>query len=448
MTSSPAGRPIWVLKVAGSLLLALVLAASWMVFSMLAGKAGLGQAVSAASSGQAALAQAVTRSGVSGDGSKIQVLFATPEWYERTGQMEMAAEVDPEKYMVFIVTETDHNALAPAPVPALMADGRHLMVPVKDRLLSDSDHHRTRLLRYPRTSPNGESYIPEGTRSLEMHWPGMGMQHNADHTVGNPLRWSLPVALPSEKVTQGPVTPMSFLLLTSGLFAALSPCLIQLTLYYLSTLAGTTSTPGADRRKILPVALMFTAGISAAYTLGGVMAGYIGRAVQVTDVLGKYGKWIAIGSGSFIVVMGIYAVLQSEAPIVCRMHLPGQSLMKRWQTGRFAPFLMGFLMSMGCLQCFGGALFASLLVYVGSLSSPGLGGLMLFLFSLGVALPFLAAALAWKRISEWLSQAQRWVQTISLVSGVLMMTFGILMVIDKFHWVSGVLIRWLPFLQS
>lgn len=449
MISTPAVRPIPVWKVAVAALAALVLAASWMIFSLMGGRAGLGQALTNQQAGQASLSQAVSRTGMTAFGTKVQVLFAVPEWYERTGQTEVAAEVDPAKYLVFIVTEENHDALKPAPIPDLMVDGRRVAAPSKDRLLSASDHHRTRMIRYVRTAPDGLAYIPTGAKRIELAWPEMQQTHKADHTLGNPLTWSWPLALPSEQVTAGPLTLGTFLVLTAGLFAALSPCLIQLTLYYLSTLAGTTATSGrGERKRILSVALMFTAGISAAYTLGGVLAGYIGRAIQVGNVLGTYGRYVAIGAGLFIVLMGLRSVVQSEAPLVCKMNLPGQQRLTRWKTGPFAPFLMGFLMSLGCLQCFGGALFASLLVYVGSLSSPGLGALMLFLFSLGVALPFLGAAVAWERIRGWLDGMDRWMQNVSLVSGVLMMAFGVLMVVDKFHWVSGLVLRWLPFLQG
>ena len=440
-------RPLGGLRIAAAAFAAVVLAASWMVFSLVAGKAGLGKALTAQSSGEAAVAQAVTRTGITKQGSKVQVLFGVPEYYERTGQKEIAAEVDPQKYLVFIVAETDHDALAPAPLPTLMADGKPLSVPVKERLLSASDHHRTRQFRFSRLDANGQPYIPAGTHWLEMSWPDIAPVHRADHSLGQALYWDWPVTLPAETAGSG-LSVWAFLVLTAGLFAALSPCLIQLTLYYLSALAGTTADGRSDRRKILSVAGLFVAGISSAYVLGGVLAGYLGRTIQVSNVLGEYGRWVAVGAGVMIVGMGFRSVLTANEPLVCRMPLPFIGRLARWKMGPAVPFLMGFLISLGCLQCFGGAIFASLLLYVGSLGSPGLGGLMLFLFSLGVAVPFLAAALAWERVAARLASLERTMQAISLVSGILMMSFGVLMILDRFHWVSGVVINWLPFLRT
>jgi cytochrome c biogenesis protein CcdA len=438
--------PGWRAAAAG--LAAVLLAASWMLLSLLAGKAGLGKALTAQSAGEATVAQAVTRTGITSQGTKVQVLFGIPEYYERTGQQESAAEVNPEKYLVFIVMENDHDPLAPAPIPQLVVDGKPLSVPAKELLLSASDHHRTRLLRFVKADAAGNPYVPVKARKLELAWPGMQQVHQADHTLGSALAWDLPVALPRDSAGVG-VTPWAFLLLTAGLFAALSPCLVQLTLYYLSALAGTTAPDGTvDRRRILMVASLFVVGIAAAYVLGGVLAGYLGRTVQVSNVLGSYGRYLAIGSGLVIIWMGFRAVLSSQAPMVCKMPMPFLGRLANWKIGPLAPFLMGFLMALGCLQCFGGAIFASLLLYVGSLGSPGLGALMLLLFSFGLAVPFLAAAFAWERVAQKLEGLQKWMQAISLASGVLMMTFGVLMVADKFHVISSVVLNWLPFLRT
>jgi cytochrome c-type biogenesis protein len=439
-------------KGAAAALAAVLLAASWMVLSMLAGKAGLGKALTAQSGEQASVAQALTRSGVSADAAKVQVLFATPEYYVRTGQQNAATEVDPDKWLVFIATENGHNALAPAPIPKLLVDGRPVNIPAKERILSTSEHHRTRLLRYPREDSSGKAYIPSSAKRIELSWPGMEAEHDmATHTLKSPLLWDWPVKLPSAVAGAAGLSPFAFLLLTAGLFAALSPCLIQLTLYYLSALAGAgaTGTGGpADRRRIMMVASMFVLGVTVAYVMGGVLAGYLGRSIAAGSVLGTYGKWIGIASGGVIVWLGLWSVLTSNESAACKMPVPLVGRLAKAKMGPASPFLMGFLMSLGCLQCFGGAIFTSLLLYVGSLGSPGLGALMLFLFSLGVAVPFLGAALAWEKVSARLMGLHKVMPTISVVSGVVMMAFGVLMVVDKFHWVSAVVIRWLPFLQA
>lgn len=194
-------------------------------------------------------------------------------------------------------------------------------------------------------------------------------------------------------------------------------------------------------------AVYFVVGISAAYVLGGLLAGYMGRTLQVSNVLGEYGRYMAVGAGGVIVWMGFRTVLTANQQLVCRMPFPFMAKLAQWKSGPLSPFLMGFLMSLGCLQCFGGAIFASLLLYVGSLGSPGLGALMLFLFSLGIAIPFLGAAFAWERVARWLEDLSGVVRAIAFGSGVAMMAFGVLMITDRFHWVSAVVLEYLPFLS-
>lgn len=442
------GRSPWA-RIALLSLLAAALAAGWLVFALFAGKAGLQKAVTAQGSRAATTAQAVSRTGVTGMGTKVQVLYGTPDYYDITGQPEARDQVQALIYHVFVVTEENHSRVAPEPIPTLLADGRPVNVPVKSRLLTVSDHHRTRLLRFPRYAPDGTAYVPAGARRLELQWPDMRPVHRADHTQANPLRWDLPIVYPAAQAAGG-VSPVLFLALTAGLFAALSPCLIQLTLYYLSTLAGVSVAAGQTGNQRWPVvrtALWFSGGVVAAYTLGGFLAGLVGNMLQASDVLGRWGQPIAVGSGAVLILMGIYTGAAGRAPGLCRLPLPALTRFARGG-GNVRTAAMGFLISLGCLQCFGGAVFASLLLYVGSLGSPILGALMLFLFSLGVAVPFVGAALAWSRVTPYLERIERITPYLSLGASAIMILFGVLMVLDRFHYVSGAVLQWLPFLQS
>ncbi len=429
-------------------LLAVLLAGGWLLLAFVAGKAGLQKAVTAQGAQAATVSQAVTRTGVTNFGTKVQILYATPEYYEITGQAAAAEELHADDYLVFMVTEENHNRDVPDPFPSLVVDGQIINLPVKTRSLSSSDHHRTRILRYPLRAADGTPYLSQSARLLELKWPDMRPGHRIDHMEGNPLRWDLPLVFPSAQPV-GTISPVLFLALTAGLFAALSPCLIQLTLYYLSTLAGVSLAEGqtGSRWPVLRTSMWFSAGVVVAYTLGGFLAGLVGNMLQASDVLGRWGQPIAITSGVILVIMGIYTGAAARAPMLCKLPLPALTRFAR-KGGGLSTAAMGFLISLGCLQCFGGAIFASLLLYVGSLGSPILGALMLFIFSLGVAVPFIAAALAWSRVTPYLERIEKVTPYLGLASSALMILFGVLMVLDRFHYVSSVVLRWMPFLQS
>lgn len=422
-------------------LLALALAGGWLLFALIAGKGGLQQAVSAGSSREAAAAQAVVRSGLTPVNTTVQVTFATPEYYELTGQQEIGRRYGTDRYLVFVVSEVHHSRVLDVHVPELSLDGRSLGLPDDVRVLNESEHHRTRVLRWEHT-------MPDSGATLAMTWPDLRPAA---------LAWHLPLDLGSG-AAGGPVSPIVFLALTAGLFAALSPCLIQLTLYYVSALASSgaalatagaaaapTGAPAVSRR-VLAMALWFVAGVVVAYTLGGALAGLAGQYLQENGALGGYTRPLSILAGAVIVALGIYTGAAARAPMLCRLPLPRLTQFAR-RGGGPGTLAMGFFVALGCLQCFGGAIFASLLLYVGSLGSPAMGALMLFVFSLGVAVPFLAAALAWSRVMPYVHRLHRATPYIALASSAMMILFGALMIADKFHWVSGVLLDLMPFLQ-
>jgi cytochrome c-type biogenesis protein len=99
--------------------------------------------------------------------------------------------------------------------------------------------------------------------------------------------------------------------------------------------------------------------------------------------------------------------------------------------------LIGLTFAVGCSTCFGGALIATLLLYVGTLGSAWQGALILFFFSLGVGIPFMAAAALLTRVMPVMQRFHKVMPAIGLVSSVIVMAFGVLLVTDQFHVVSG-----------
>ena len=80
--------------------------------------------------------------------------------------------------------------------------------------------------------------------------------------------------------------------------------------------------------------------------------------------------------------------------------------------------------SFGCLVCVGGTLLAVLLLYAGATSSPVSGGLTLFLFAVGMSLPFLLAAMAFDKVLPRFMGARRLVQYSTPVAGAVMLVLG------------------------
>jgi cytochrome c-type biogenesis protein len=408
-------------------LVSAALSLAWLAVAGLVGKPGVSSAVSASTNRGAAVSEAVIRridstpSGTSG-----QVTYVTPEYLSLTGG-------DPNQVAgatMFVFYEENHYRGLPETdqvvPPVLRVDGQTIVAPVEFKPLTDSGHHRTWTIRFPET---------KARHSLELMLPG---------TPGAAtVEWDLPINYP--QTGSNAVSIATFLTLAAGMVAALSPCLLQLTLYYLSTLAGVSLTRPTTRQ-IMTTAAWFVAGMTVAYTTGGALAGLAGQRLQDFGALGSWGRGIAITAGIGIVGMGIWTGASAGAPMLCKLPIPALTKMSR-RAGALGAMAMGFVFSLGCLSCFGGAIFASVILYAGSLGSPLQGALLLGLFSLGIGVPFLAAAAAWSRIGPLLDKLQRYTPVIALGTSVVMVSFGFLMIADKFHWLSSLLIRWLPFLN-
>jgi len=142
---------------------------------------------------------------------------------------------------------------------------------------------------------------------------------------------------------------------------------------------------------------------------------------------------LSIAAGLGILLVGIWMAAQTSAPVVCRLPMlrtPGTG--NRWLEAVKMMFL-GSAFAVGCSTCFGGALFISLMIYVGTVGSASLGAAALLLFSLGMAIPYLLAAAFLSRALPLLGSFQKVGNGLAVASSVVLIFFGVLLIADKFH---------------
>ena len=108
---------------------------------------------------------------------------------------------------------------------------------------------------------------------------------------------------------------------------------------------------------------------------------------------------------------------------------------------RLKVMFLGSAFAVGCSTCFGRALFISLMIYVGSVGSASVGALALFLFSLGMAVPYLLAAVFLSRALPLLGSLHKVAAGVGLVCSVALIFFGVILVTDSFHIPSDWLYR-------
>jgi cytochrome c-type biogenesis protein len=131
----------------------------------------------------------------------------------------------------------------------------------------------------------------------------------------------------------------------------------------------------------------------------------------------------------------------SGAPGLCRLpRLATLGAGNKW-LDRFKMMFLGSAFAIGCSTCFGGALFISLMIYVGSTGSASVGALALFLFSMGMAIPYLLAAVFLSRALPLLGSFHRVAGGVGAVCSVVLVFFGVILITDNFHIPTDFLYR-------
>src|SRR5436190_796494 len=375
------------------------------------------------------------------DAASISGIYATPEYYTMTEQTREAAKYLPEQFAVFYVFEDIHLGELPLAPPAVSfhVDNEDPVSPVDSTVVRDSYHHRVSVVRFPTRDVEGKPLISQNASFFELatHQP-------ADHSQ-QVMRWELPIRYPQDLREADLSLPTLFALL-AGLLAVLSPCLLQLTVYYTFALTGISmerglANPAGARAQVIRTALYFIAGFTVVFTATGSLAGLAGQKLESSGIMEHWNRPLSIAAGVGILLLGIGVAVRSDTSGLCRLPLFGVGRThSRWLDPLKVMF-MGSAFAVGCSTCFGGALFMSLMIYVGTVGSAWLGALALFLFSVGIAIPYLVAAFFLSQALPLLGSLQRVASALGLVCSVVLIFFGVILMTDNFHIPSNVLIR-------
>jgi len=376
-----------------------------------------------------------------GEGSlELEVLYA-PQWYYTwSGRTPPATDGSP--MLSFFLFETTHIEDVTTELPDLAvttASGAY--VPIEANIISDSPHHRSSQVLIPASTAGGELILAEGeTLTLNGRWDN---GTDVDFAWEQPIPFGLGVLNTSDTTENFTMPALSFgaiAAIFSGMLAALTPCLLMLAAYYTAVLSSTAAASvdqSVAERRLLITGLFFVGGFTAVYTAGGVVAGYIGESVSRFDNVGGYARPVSIVAGVAVVIMGIRMASQARVPVVCK--LPGFN--RPAGTGWVGSAVMGSTFAVGCLSCFSATVLTALLLYAGATGSPIAGGLVMLMFSAGVGVMFLLAAVLVARaapLAKWLAKAQ---PVIGAVSAVIMIALGVLMITYKFHILTGYLLE-------
>lgn len=222
---------------------------------------------------------------------------------------------------------------------------------------------------------------------------------------------------------------------TAGLLSFLSPCVLPLIPSYVSFITGLSiDDVQRSRRVTLAHSLLFIAGFTIVFLALGATATVLGQ------LLVRYRDWVGRIGGVLVIVLGLYLLGVFNIGVFARekrIHIANKPL------GYFGTLLVGMAFAAGWTPCIGPIL-GGVLTYTATSADLNRGLVLLFAYSLGLAVPFLLAALMIDRFMELFQRYRGALVWISRASGVLLIAVGILMITGSMTVLSAWLQRWTP----
>ena len=210
---------------------------------------------------------------------------------------------------------------------------------------------------------------------------------------------------------------------SAGLLSFVSPCVLPLIPSYLTFVTGVGFDElGSSRRAALVHASLFVLGFTLIFVALGASATVLGR------LLITYRVWITRLGGALVVLFGLYllgVVRVSAFDRERRVHLANKPV------GYLGTVFVGVAFGAGWTPCLGPIL-GAILTYTAATADLARGLPLLLAYSLGLAIPFLVAAVAVERFLETVTRFRPHLARVSQVSGALLVVVGVMMMLDVF----------------
>lgn len=220
----------------------------------------------------------------------------------------------------------------------------------------------------------------------------------------------------------------------AGLLSFVSPCVLALVPVYLAFLGETATAADAStatltwRGPVFSQALLFVAGFALLFIVLGTSIGLFGSVLFRIDGARQVAGLAVIGLG--LLTTGIFG------PVLDRFMRVGVRT-DRLPAARSARALaLGALVAIGWTPCIGPVL-GTILTMGASSQDAWVAALLLVAYSAGLAVPFLAAAVALPRMRPLLDALRRHHRSVQVVSGLFIMGVGVLILTNAFARMAG-----------
>ena len=223
----------------------------------------------------------------------------------------------------------------------------------------------------------------------------------------------------------------------AGLFSFLSPCVLPLVPGYVSFMSGLSleelsreETSGTAMRHAGWESIFFVLGFAVVFTALGATASAAGKfLVAHLPVVTKI-------AGAIIVVFGVHMTGLITIPVLYK-HVRADAA--GFKPGYAGSFLMGLAFACGWTPCIGPIL-SGILALAATRDTVGAGMRLLFVYSLGLGVPFILTGFAVGGFLRFFGRFKKHIRTGEILAGALLIAVGALIFTDRLTW----LIRFMP----
>ncbi|AVQ16811.1 cytochrome c biogenesis CcdA family protein [Fusobacterium gonidiaformans] len=201
----------------------------------------------------------------------------------------------------------------------------------------------------------------------------------------------------------------------AGLLSFFSPCIFPLLPVYLGMLSS------GGKRSLLKT-IVFVIGLSSSFVLLGFGAGSVGALLTSST--------FRIISAIIVILFGFIQMDVIKASFLERTKLV--ELKQKEEDSVLGAFILGFTFSLGWTPCVGPILTSILFLSSGG-GSPVYGALMMFIYVLGLATPFLIFSFFSKQLGSKMGSFRKYLVPLKKIGGVLIVIMGILLLTDRLN---------------
>lgn len=226
----------------------------------------------------------------------------------------------------------------------------------------------------------------------------------------------------------------------AGVVSFLSPCVLPLVPGYISFMSGMSLeelSKGTDRRAVIRKAgigsIFFVLGFSFIFTLLGASASAVGKLLDTNMAL------LSKIAGVVIVLFGLHTI--------GLLKIKWLYYEKRFQASHFSPgfggsLLMGMAFAFGWTPCIGPIL-AGILTLAATQNSIGRGMFLLFVYSLGLGIPFILTGFGTAAFMQFFNRYKRYIRWGEVFAGTLLVVIGILIFSNRLIKLIALFPSWL-----